>query len=527
METQIDSSFVSTHLKYQCLLSLLDSVKEVIQMETAMQSHLEWLRRSRADSSKELQKQKLRSQSKVCAMLKYNLQGLGRSKVSDNLARQVKINQQQARTIEEMQKKIDAYNNNNRDVLEKNRFKASTYMAEINQREEELGRMRAQLLNNQDEMKLLTVSREQNRQQKETLQEQLKLRDGELDKLRKKVEEQNRLMDSMCMAQKNIGDYAGLEDQGEYMERAREDIERADRIARQTNKSSFMGLGDKQPRLISEEHLISATQSQLSGGIPRNVENPYRAMVDDQYLNDDSIPAEIFNLIQVFRDRLQRSKSHQTQSLVLDDFFAEVHKIMKDQQMREFARIRNEHSVEITKMRKNLESKLRNEPANRSKSKADTSAGKGLQSKENFQAFKGSEKFIENEIERQRRALYEENEILKKRLRALETIVQSGSNEKTKFMEGASWIAKKAHVEAEKHIQKLQNLFIEYQQKAKDYVIDDSINELNGKEVLKTNRWLNDQVNNEISNVSDKFEGIFENVNYHLKEATKNFHKYK
>jgi len=42
-----------------------------------------------------------------------------------------------------MQKKIESYNNNNRDVLEKNRFKASTYMSEINQREEELGRMRA------------------------------------------------------------------------------------------------------------------------------------------------------------------------------------------------------------------------------------------------------------------------------------------------------------------------------------------------------------------------------------------------
>jgi len=30
--------------------------------------------------------------------------------------------------------------------------------------------------------------------------------------------------------------------------------------------------------------------------------------------------------------------------------------------MRELARIRNEHSVEITKLRKNLESKLRHEP---------------------------------------------------------------------------------------------------------------------------------------------------------------------
>ena len=64
-------------------------------------------------------------------------------------------------------------------------FKASSYMSEINQREEELGKMRAQLLNNQDEMKLLTVSREQLRQQKEKFEEQLKARDQELEKLRR------------------------------------------------------------------------------------------------------------------------------------------------------------------------------------------------------------------------------------------------------------------------------------------------------------------------------------------------------
>ncbi len=68
----------------------------------------------------------------------------------------------------------------------------------------------------------------------------------------------------------------------------------------------------------------------------------------------------------------------------------------------------------------------------------------------------------ENEVERQRRALIEENEVLKKRLRGVETILQSGSSEKSKFMEGASWIAKKAHIETEKHIQKLQNMLGEY-----------------------------------------------------------------
>ena len=44
--------------------------------------------------------------------------------------------------------------------------------------------------------------------------------------------------------------------------------------------------------------------------------------------------------------------------LALDDFFVEIHKIMRDVQMREIAKIRNEHSVEIMKLRKNLEKQI-------------------------------------------------------------------------------------------------------------------------------------------------------------------------
>lgn len=94
--------------------------------------------------------------------------------------------------------------------MEKNRFKAGTYMTEINQREEELGRIRAQLMNNQDEMKLLTVSREQFRQQKEALADKLKDRDAELERMKKKLSEMTRLVDSMTVAQRSVAkDEAG------------------------------------------------------------------------------------------------------------------------------------------------------------------------------------------------------------------------------------------------------------------------------------------------------------------------------
>lgn len=96
-------------------------------------------------------------------------------------------------------------------------------------------------------------------------------------------------------------------------------------------------------------------------------------------------------------------------------------------------------------------------------------------------------KAIDFEVERQRRALVEENDLLKRRLRALETIAQSGNSERTKFMEGASWIAKKAHIECEKHIQKVTNLVEEFERKAHACIIDPQIYEMNGREVVKVN----------------------------------------
>jgi len=68
-------------------------------------------------------------------------------------------------------------------------------------------------------------------------------------------------------------------------------------------------------------------------------------------------------------------------------------------------------------------------------------------------------------------------------LGAVETIVGSANHEKAKFMEGASWIAKKTHIETEKHVVRVQDIVKEFEKRAKDYVIDQSIFELDGRSV--------------------------------------------
>ena len=63
-------------------------------------------------------------------------------------------------------------------------------MEQINQREEELGRVRQNLVNAQEENKQLTVTREKFRQQNEFLSNDLKEMENEFAVQKRKIEEQ-------------------------------------------------------------------------------------------------------------------------------------------------------------------------------------------------------------------------------------------------------------------------------------------------------------------------------------------------
>lgn len=102
--------------------------------------------------------------------------------------------------------------------------------------------------------------------------------------------------------------------------------------------------------------------------------------MDDAYLKDDSLPPEIFNIIQTYRELLLKlTKGSNTACMALDDFFGEVHALLKDSHMREIARIRNEHSVEIIKLRKVVDQRLRSGSSGKPMSAATSN-----RSKENF-----------------------------------------------------------------------------------------------------------------------------------------------
>lgn len=245
------------------------------------------------------------------------------------------------------------------------------------------------------------------------------------------------------------------------MQKAAEEAQRNERIALGTNRSTFLHLGEKKTKLVSESEssllrrnkptTAHSSSSRMSSGRPQQVMSESQRR-DQVYISDESVPAQIFPLIEQYRARLlEVSNGRPDCVLIIDDFFGEAHNILKDTHLKEIARIKNENNVETMKLKKSLELKLISEGVPRSHA-AGTFDGRA---KDNYKAHQAKDIFADNEAERQRRMLTQENELLKKRLRAVEAISQSGNLERAKFMEGASWIAKKSLQEANNFCQRL------------------------------------------------------------------------
>lgn len=233
---------------------------------------------------------------------------------------------------------------------------------------------------------------------------------------KRKIEEMERLIDSLVVTQKIPNPSFGhLGDQDAIMNKASEEAQRNERITKGANLGTFLHLGEKKTKLTSEpEHALLQRQKQ-----PRLLTETQRR--DQNYISDESVPAQMFPLIESYRQKvISISNGKEQSALIVDDFFGDAHAVLKDTHLKEIARIRNEHNVEIMRMKKNMEARLQKEGLTNKQA-----SGFFDKPKENFNAYQVKDVFADNEAERQRRLLCEENETLKKRLRAVETIANS------------------------------------------------------------------------------------------------------
>ena len=184
--------------------------------------------------------------------------------------------------------------------------------------------------------------------------------------------------------------------------------------------------------------------------------------------------------------------------------------MLKDAQLREIARVRNEGNVEIAKLKQSL--------MGRPHTDFDLTAKENLSVKTRKQ---GGQIPLSNEVERQRRNLIQENETVKSRLRACEQLLNSGTQERVKFMEGASWLAKKASSESEHHREQMLNLVNEFVQRTRTSVKNECLNEYDGNKVAANKEWLTKELSIQVNDLNSRFQHMFFNVDHQLADACK------
>ena len=200
-------------------------------------------------------------------------------------------------------------------------------------------------------MRKLSLARQKFQAEREHLLIEMTKQEAELKEMRATFDGQFRLIQNLTGHMKNqaalLNDQAAADAEGQtVLEKVSQDAERNERLAKQLSRSRFMGLGENPPQLASEkEHrLLKSNWDTFS---EKNRE----------YMNDESVPPAIYTLIEQYREKARSLKPGNDLALIIDDFFGETNAILKDQQLREIARIRNENNVEVTKLKKLVEGK--------------------------------------------------------------------------------------------------------------------------------------------------------------------------
>lgn len=105
-----------------------------------------------------------------------------------------------------MNKKITNFNKNQDKIAAKNTFKANTYMSEITEKENEVNVMRDKMLDCEEDMKGLTLTREKFRIERDYLMTELKTMEKSFKELQLKFDDQTRLLMNVVTHNKNHAD---------------------------------------------------------------------------------------------------------------------------------------------------------------------------------------------------------------------------------------------------------------------------------------------------------------------------------
>lgn len=83
-----------------------------------------------------------------------------------------------------MGSRLGEFADSQKEVVERSRFKVSSYQNEIDKRDDEVNRLKAMLSNKEDNLKVVSVEQQNQSQRSKDLEDEVEFKNGEINRLR-------------------------------------------------------------------------------------------------------------------------------------------------------------------------------------------------------------------------------------------------------------------------------------------------------------------------------------------------------
>lgn len=419
--------------------------------------------------------------------------------------------------INELKSFINDQKKAHEEAVERFSNKFEDYQHEINEREDELARLRARLHNKAEELKVAEIGAITNQSRVITEQQKVQAKSEEVEKLIKDLAETKQELAQVYATRKSEGQ-ALLE-----IEHLRADNDRLVKLLRKTKEyKNFAGFA--QDNQGSIRFLPVATKDRCE--VKPCPANKYNENVDPNSEEDSWVPQEAFDVAYKYRSQY----GNELTDTLINKLLQSLNTVWRDRERKQLARAKTVYNREIARLKRqilntaplkevkarNQIARLKNQLADCQKNLRQTVAKKKKNLRETEitehveKAFK-----IAGDYQDERNKVVMENKMLKVRLQDAEQLHGDQDYERAKFMQGAAWQATKSLNENK-----------DLQQKVKDIIEDFRVHERNldtdgdvgGLQLFrhKNHEIVLEEIQDAIDKCNDNFTTMMETATDHF-----------
>ncbi|CAI2362644.1 unnamed protein product [Moneuplotes crassus] len=444
----------------------------------------------------------------------------------EQIARQASIIHEQNYKLEEASKRIHDASHSHSQLMQRSKINVTSFQNELEQKEEEVVRLRDQLNISEERARAACVEIQQDKERIEDLAKEIKYKEEEISRMKHKCEQHEAKIDELMVNKKSDSTHL-IE-----MDYLKEDKRRLLAMLKSTKEfKEFAEFADDSGgnlRFLQAEEPDIAPSKKKRGTSAKQMYSP-GSRISPENEKENWIPEEAYQLAHEVRYQTSGEISPQ----LMNKLLTSLNKIWRIREKQNELRIKSKYTSEIEKLKRERNMKGQYDGVQAKKSLARTRA-QLKKAEEKLRQYTEKLKKTKNlpsgmdvidealmivaASQEEKRKLMEENDNLRNQVYELEEVKKNNDYEKTKFMEGANWMCTKVIKEKEKYDERDLELFKEFDHRVIGCEHDPSL-------AIRTVKWLKEALEVSGLEFDEVLGSLQDSAQYNMEEAMRRVQK--